>query len=162
MRAAVEEFERRRYGEIRKIMKEKGGRRVWDWNDGCIAKRLVEMGIDEIDPRDPNIVRRKRKSTARKRTGGEPWTASINIQYNHPSYELSPEENNLLVGKFCKTEPESPDRMEDIVEHPPTSRVSASRDSMENQSARVAKQACDQMLARQGEPIYNAHPRYMS
>ncbi|KAJ8105560.1 hypothetical protein ONZ43_g7381 [Nemania bipapillata] len=64
LKAAVEEYERRRYQEIRKIMKEKGGRRVWDWNDGSIAKRLVQMGVDEIDDRDPvKRTRRKRKST---------------------------------------------------------------------------------------------------
>ncbi|KAI3319681.1 hypothetical protein HD806DRAFT_525346 [Xylariaceae sp. AK1471] len=165
LKAAAEEWERRRYPEIRKIMKEKGGRRVWDWNDGSIAKRLVEMGVDELDRRDPvKKVRRKRKSTAQSKSGGEAWTACVNIQYNNDPRELTAEENDLLLEAFCKTEPESPthDHMEDITEPPSTSRASAARDSGESQSARVAKQACNQMLARQGEQLYNGHNRYMS
>ncbi|KAI1115742.1 hypothetical protein F5Y14DRAFT_113297 [Nemania sp. NC0429] len=74
LKDAVEEYERRRYAEIRRIMKEKGGRRVWDWNDGNIAKRLVQLGVDEIDNRDQvKKARRKHKSTVRQKAGGEPW-----------------------------------------------------------------------------------------
>jgi hypothetical protein len=146
-------------------MKEKGGRRVWDWNDGSIAKRLVEMGVDELDRRDPvKRVRRKRKSTAHAKSGGEAWTACVNTQYDNPPRELTAEENDLLLEAFCKTGPESVehDHMDDVTKTPPTSRVSTVRASAEKQSARVAKLACDQMLARQGEQVYNGHDRYMS
>ncbi|KAI0474714.1 hypothetical protein F4859DRAFT_504548 [Xylaria cf. heliscus] len=161
LKEANEEYERRRYQEIRKIMKEKGGRRAWDWNEGSIAKRLVQMGVDEIDDRDPvKKTRRKRKSTVRQKSGGEPWVGCVNIQYNSEPRELTAEENELLLEVFCKPEPESP--QPGAVEHPVIPNTNSDRDSNENPSARVAKQACDQMLARQGEHIYNGHNQYMS
>ncbi|KAJ8127651.1 hypothetical protein O1611_g5985 [Lasiodiplodia mahajangana] len=163
LKAAVEEYERRRYQEIRKIMKEKGGRRVWDWNDGSIAKRLVQMGVDEIDDRDPvKRTRRKRKSTVRQKSGGEPWVGCVNIQYNSEPRELTAEENNMLLETFCKTEPESPQSDQPMIDQPATSSTDGSRNSVENKSARVAKHACDQILANQGEHLYNGHNRYMS
>ncbi|TGJ88314.1 hypothetical protein E0Z10_g496 [Xylaria hypoxylon] len=161
LKDAAEEYERRRYPEIRKIMKEKGGRHVWDWNDGSIAKRLVQMGVDEIDQRDPiKRTRRKRKSTVRQKSGGEPWVGCVNIQYNSEPRQLTAEENDLLLDEFCKQDPES--LQDDITEHPATSDIDGDRDSGESQSARVAKQACDQMLARRGEHMYNGQNRYMS
>ncbi|KAI0452540.1 hypothetical protein F5B21DRAFT_516034 [Xylaria acuta] len=161
LKDATEEYERRRYQEIRKIMKEKGGRRVWDWNEGSIAKRLVQMGVDEIDNRDPvKKTRRKRKSIVRQKSGGEPWVGCVNIQYNSEPRELTAEENELLLEAFCKPEPDPP--RPDVAEHPVTSTTESDRDSGEEQSARVAKQACDQMLAGQGEHLYNGHNQYMS
>lgn len=143
-------------------MKEKGGRRVWDWNDGSIAKRLVQMGVDEIDHRDPvKRTRRKRKSTVRQKSGGEPWVGCVNIQYNAEPRQLSAEEDELLLEAFCKTEPESPGR-EEIPEHQATPCAGDDRDSGESQSARVAKQACNQMLSRRGEPLYHGQNHYMS
>ncbi|KAI1751881.1 hypothetical protein F4782DRAFT_540681 [Xylaria castorea] len=161
LRDANEEYERRRYQEIRKIMKEKGGRRVWDWNEGNIAKRLVQMGVDEIDDRDPiKKTRRKRKSTVRQKSGGEPWVGCVNIQYNSEQRELTAEENEILLEAFCKPDPGSP--RQEVTEHPITSNANSDRNSSENQSARVAKHACDQMLAGQGEHLYNGHNQYMS
>ncbi|KAI0402832.1 hypothetical protein F4802DRAFT_608430 [Xylaria palmicola] len=160
LKDAVEEYEQRRYSEIRKIMKEKGGRRVWDWNDGSIAKRLVQMGVDEIDDRDPvKRIRRKRKSTVHQKSGGEPWVGCVNIQYNDPR-ELTAEENEMLIEAFCKTEPESP-QLESIAEHPTSSRTDGDRDSAERQGARVARQACDQMITKGNQQLYNEHSRYM-
>ncbi|KAI0187894.1 hypothetical protein EV127DRAFT_410043 [Xylaria flabelliformis] len=161
LKDATEEYERRRYQEIRKIMKEKGGRRVWDWNEGNIAKRLVQMGVDEIDDRDPiKKTRRKRKSTVRQKSGGEPWAGCVNIQYNSEPRELTAEENELLLEEFCKPEPDSP--QPEAAQHLIPSNTDSDRDSSENPSARVAKQACDQMLARQGEHLYNGHNQYMA
>ncbi|KAI0444857.1 hypothetical protein F4803DRAFT_548685 [Xylaria telfairii] len=161
LKDATEEYERRRYQEIRKIMKEKGGRRVWDWNEGSIAKRLVQMGVDEIDDRDPiRKTRRKRKSTVRQKSGGEPWVGCVNIQYNNEPRELTVEENEILLEAFCKQEINSP--QPEITEHPVTPNTDDGRSSGENQSARVAKQACDQMLARQGEHLYNGHNQYVA
>lgn len=109
LKDAVEEYERRRYQEIRKIMREKGGRRVWDWNDGNIAKRLVQLGVDEIDNRDPiKKIRRKHKSTVRQKAGGEPWVGRVNIQYNSEPRELTTEEDEFLLQEFCKSESEPP------------------------------------------------------
>ncbi|KAI0912867.1 hypothetical protein F4823DRAFT_139328 [Ustulina deusta] len=162
LREAVEEYERRRYPEIRKIMKEKGGRRVWDWNEGSIAKRLVQMGVDEIDQRDPiKRTRRKRKSTARQKSGGEPWVGCVNLQYNAEPRQLTVEESELLLEAFCTTEPESP-QLEDVTEHPATSCTDDDKNFSESQSARVAKQACDQMLSGRGERLYSGRNRYMS
>ncbi|KAI0873796.1 hypothetical protein GGS24DRAFT_501381 [Hypoxylon argillaceum] len=182
LKAAVEEYERRRYQEIRKIMKEKGGRRVWDWNDGSIAKRLVQMGVDEIDDRDPvKRTRRKRKSTVRQKSGGEPWVGCVNIQYNSEPRELTADENEALLDAFCKPEPRSspmPSEHHHHHHHHDAAAAAAAaevvvvaaaacapadgRGSGENQSARVAKQACDQMIASQGEHLYNGHNRYMA
>ncbi|RWA15005.1 hypothetical protein EKO27_g1 [Xylaria grammica] len=161
LKDAVEEYERRRYPEIRKIMKEKGGRHVWDWNDGSIAKRLVQLGVDEIDHQDPiKRTRRKRKSTVRQKSGGEPWVGCVNIQYNSEPRQLSADEDELLLDAFCKQEPES--SQGDITEHLAPSDIDGDRDSGESQSARVAKQACDQMLSGQGEHMYNGQNRYIS
>lgn len=159
LKDAVEEYERRRYPEIRKIMKEKGGRRVWDWNDGNIAKRLVQLGVDEIDNRDPiKKIRRKHKSTVRQKAGGEPWAGCVSIQYNNEPRELTSEENELLLQEFCKTEPE-PSQPELVA-----SSTNGNRNSTQSQnpSARVAKQACGQMLSRQSEDLYTGHTQYMS
>ncbi|KAI0506940.1 hypothetical protein F5B22DRAFT_429157 [Xylaria bambusicola] len=162
LKEAAEEYERRRYPEIRKIMKEKGGRRVWDWNDGSIAKRLVQMGVDEIDQRDPiKRTRRKRKSTVRQKSGGEPWVGCVNIQYNPEPRQLSVEEDEMLLEAFCKTEPESP-RPEHVPEHRATSCTGGDKDTDDDPSARVAKQACDQMLSERGERFYNGQNRYMA
>ncbi|KAI1740297.1 hypothetical protein F4680DRAFT_115396 [Xylaria scruposa] len=161
LKDATEEYERRRYHEIRKIMKEKGGRRVWDWNEGNIAKRLVQMGVDEIDDRDPiKKTRRKRKSTVRQKSGGEPWAGCVNIQYNSEPRELTAEENELLLETYCKPEPESP--QPEAAQHSITSNTDSDRESSQNPSARVAKQACDQMLSRQGDHLYNGHNQYMA
>ncbi|KAF2969018.1 hypothetical protein GQX73_g4542 [Xylaria multiplex] len=161
LKDAIEELERRRYSDLRKIMKEKGGRYVWDWNEGSIAKRLVQMGVDEIDQRDPiKRTRRKRKSTVRQKSGGEPWVGCVNIQYNSEPRQLTVDENELLLEAFCKQEPESPQN--DIPEHPISSNIDSDRDSSESQSARVAKQACDQMLSGRDEHIYSRQNRYMS
>ncbi|KAI1425133.1 hypothetical protein F5Y12DRAFT_394955 [Xylaria sp. FL1777] len=161
LKEAAEEYERRRYPEIRKIMREKGGRRVWDWNDGSIAKRLVQMGVDEIDQRDPvKRTRRKRKSTVRQKSGGEPWVGCVNIQYNAEPRQLTMEENELLLEAFCKAAPESSQR-EDITEHPTTCN-NGDKGTGESQSARVAKQACDQMLSGRGEHLYGGQNGYMS
>ncbi|KAI1368364.1 hypothetical protein F5Y08DRAFT_296498 [Xylaria arbuscula] len=162
LKDAAEEYERRRYPEIRKIMKEKGGRRVWDWNDGSIAKRLVQMGVDEIDHRDPvKRTRRKRKSTVRQKSGGEPWVGCVNLQYNPEPRQLTIEENELLLEAFCKTEPESP-RQEDILDLQTTPCIDGAKESSESQSARVAKQACNQMLSGRSERLYNRQNRFIS
>ncbi|KAI1132749.1 hypothetical protein F5Y10DRAFT_185215 [Nemania abortiva] len=162
LKAAVEEYERRRYPEIRRIMKEKGGRKVWDWNDGSIAKRLVQLGVDEIDDRDPvKRTRRKRKSTVRQKSGGEPWVGCVNIQYNSEPRELTAEEDDMLLDAFCKPEPESPQSDQSMVDQPVPRTTDDNRNG-ENQSARVAKQACDQMIASQGDHMYNGHTRYIS
>lgn len=140
-------------------MKEKGGRRVWDWNDGNIAKRLVQLGVDEIDNRDPiKKIRRKHKSTVRQKAGGEPWAGCVSIQYNNEPRELTSEENELLLQEFCKTEPE-PSQPELVA-----SSTNGNRNSTQSQnpSARVAKQACGQMLSRQSEDLYTGHTQYMS
>ncbi|KAI1827118.1 hypothetical protein F4861DRAFT_432915 [Xylaria intraflava] len=167
LKAAVKEYERRRYPEIRKIMKEKGGRRVWDWNDGSIAKRLVQMGVDEIDHQDPvKRTRRKRKSTVIPKSGGEPWVGCSNIPFNEPR-ELTREENDLLLEAYCKTEPQPSEQShtDGAAEYPPASSAACNGGLNENQSARVAKQACDQYFASQSDQLYcgpNENTRYMS
>ncbi|KAI1172467.1 hypothetical protein F4777DRAFT_511460 [Nemania sp. FL0916] len=161
LKAAVEEYERRRYQEIRKIMKEKGGRRVWDWNDGSIAKRLVQMGVDEIDDRDATkITRRKRKSTVRQKSGGEPWVGCVNIQYSNELRELTAEEDEMLVQAFCKPEP---DTDQDMLDQPASSSANmGNTENYQGRSARVAKQACDEMIAEQNENLYRGQSRYMA
>ncbi|KAI2638387.1 hypothetical protein GGS21DRAFT_436430 [Xylaria nigripes] len=168
LKAAVKEYERRRYPEIRKIMKEKGGRRVWDWNEGSIAKRLVQMGVDEIDHQDPvKRTRRKRKSTVIQKSGGEPWVGCVNIPFNNEPRELTREENEILLDAYCKPEPEASERdhPDEIMDYPSTSSSNCNGAFGESRSARVAKQACDQYFDGPSEHVYcgqREHTQYVS
>lgn len=47
---ATEEYERNRYNEILKLMPKYGGMRRYTWKPQHIAKKLVDLGIDEFDP----------------------------------------------------------------------------------------------------------------
>lgn len=152
LKDAAEEYERRRLPEIRKIMKEKGGRRVWDWNDGNIAKRLVQLGVDEIDNRDSIKTRRKHKSTVRQKAGGEPWVGCVNIQYSDEPRELTTEEDELLLQAFCKTEPERP--------QPELVQSGTNGDRHSNIQSQSPSSCV--VLSRQSEDLYAGHSQYMS
>ncbi|KAI0391294.1 hypothetical protein F5Y17DRAFT_468316 [Xylariaceae sp. FL0594] len=152
LKLAVEEVDRTRYTKIREIMKEKGGRQVWDWNEGCIAKQLVMLGIDEVDNSCPRKVRRKRKYAARETSGGDTWTAAPNNAFNAEPRVLTQEEDEMILQGFS-----NPQMMGVAGNSPPASSPGPDR------STRVAKQACEQMMVRQGEQAYtNGHGQYVS
>jgi len=144
-------------------MKDKGGRRVWSWNEGCIAKQLAMLGVDEIVK--TGKVRRKRKYAARETTGGEAWTAVPNNPFNTEPRILTHEEDEILLQAFCKLDSASPppEQLAGVAANsPPASNPGANRSSCQSQSTRVAKQACEQMMARQDEQTYNGHDQYVS
>ncbi|KAI1338281.1 hypothetical protein F5Y15DRAFT_124413 [Xylariaceae sp. FL0016] len=151
LRQAAEEWERRRLTEIKKLMKDFGGYQAWEWREGHIAKRLVSLGIDEFDEDEPNKrPRRQRKNAVRKHSSASQWP--MHHLYDQPP-ELRPvtaEQEAFLLDEFCKPGPLSPepDMMQGVTEDGCLSRMSADRDPGEDQSARVAKQACDAMLAK--------------
>ncbi|KAI8626733.1 hypothetical protein F5Y19DRAFT_466230 [Xylariaceae sp. FL1651] len=171
LKEAVEEYERRRYPEIRRIMKEKGGCRIWDWRDGSIARALVSLGIDELDP-ETKKTKRKMKRTVTSATSGEPWKSSTIVPWLDQPRELTAEEEEALLDEFRPSSAElrslESDHMEDVIEYSPHSMRRASRDSGRAESANVAKQACKQMLDGQDEHPYvsapspSGHSQYMS
>ncbi|KAH9892946.1 hypothetical protein F4778DRAFT_301312 [Xylariomycetidae sp. FL2044] len=163
LRRAIEELERRRYTDVLKLMKEYGGCQVWDWKESNVAKRLVELGIDEFDPEDATKKpRRQRKNAVRKHSMSGPWVSThMHIPYEDDIRTVSSEqEKYFLELDFCKQEAESPgsDLMDGISEHPTPSRISADRDTGDNQSARVAKQVCDQVLGRRPQLLSSYGP----
>ncbi|KAI1816888.1 hypothetical protein GGS20DRAFT_148249 [Poronia punctata] len=162
LKAAVEKYERNRYSEIRRIMKEEGGRRVWDWNQGCIAKQLVMLGIDEIDHSFPKKVRRRRKHAVRESTGGEAWTACDNLQYNTQLRELTGQEEESIIESFYNPDTGSPRQVESMTEHLPASSSGGGRVPRRSQDVLVARQARDEMMSRQDEKLYGDQGRYGS
>ncbi|KAI2472525.1 hypothetical protein F4781DRAFT_444915 [Annulohypoxylon bovei var. microspora] len=166
LRRAVDELDRRRYSDIAKLMKEKyGGCQAWEWKDGHILKRLMELGIEEFDPEDVTKKprRKTRKAMNRRSTSKQSWVApNIPLSYGEDGRLISSEQENYILENYCKPDPDSPDpnAMHGVMEHPNPlpSRGSIDRDPGESRSERVAKQACEQLLSKSGNHVYGALP----
>ncbi|KAI1378690.1 hypothetical protein F4677DRAFT_453382 [Hypoxylon crocopeplum] len=164
LKRAVDELDRRRYSDLAKLMKEKyGGCQAWEWKDGHILKRLVDLGLEEFDPEDvTKKPRRKSKKAMSKRpVGKQSWPPpTVTLPYEEDNRTISSEQENYILERYCKPDPEflDPDAMHGVVEHPNplSTRGSTEKDSTETQSERVAKQACDQLLSK-SDHIYG-HP----
>lgn len=169
---AIEEYDKRRYIDILKIMKEKKGCRVWDWKPEHIAKRLSELGEEEYDPDlKPKKIRRRRKEIQREKGQPNLWAEpsppsavyderGLSLQTRN---NLSPEEEERLLEAFFEPEKESPEENPDAMDlsgpYPDSRRASAQQD---HHSERVAKHACDQMIAQQhseATPYYDSSSR---
>lgn len=156
-------------------MKEYGGCRAWEFSDVHVAKRLVELGLEEYDPEEPSKrVRRARKPSARRTTSvGGPWNHPGGYHHQphpQPIRTLTTEQEDHLIEQFCKPEPETPppesadDHMmtgDDRHHHQQQENDAAARAAAENDpgradSARVAKRACQQMFNKSTNPIYGA------
>ncbi|RYP59493.1 hypothetical protein DL769_008498 [Monosporascus sp. CRB-8-3] len=178
LRKAVEEVNKRRYHDIVKAMKEHGGCRAWDFNDGHVAKRLLELGLEEYDPEEPSkrVHRRVRKQAMRRASAGGPWgptaTTASSQGFGHEEglRTLTDEQEEHLIQQFCgpETKTPEPDMMTDVASAPSSSHDDANRAAGRDQgqvdSARVAKRACEQLFAKNGSAIYgnlpseNRHP----
>ncbi|KAI1324763.1 hypothetical protein F5Y16DRAFT_379869 [Xylariaceae sp. FL0255] len=165
LKAAVLEYEQRRYNEIKKIMKENGGCRVWDWNTGNIARRLVELDIEVLDDTESTSkLRRKRKSTVRKKTGGESWQPTTNGIHFESARRLTEAEEVHIRDEYGFKQEHMTPEADDT--HAMLQNLPIPRNNANNQSARVARQACDQMLRH--NTLYdntvpsNAHGHYTS
>ncbi|KAI1081921.1 hypothetical protein F5B20DRAFT_38540 [Whalleya microplaca] len=160
LKRAVEELDKRRYSDIAKLMKEYGGCQAWEWKDGHIVKRLVELGIEEFDPKDITKKPRRNKNAARKQSTGGPWAASsMPFAYQDPAHTVTSEQEDLILEQYCKAEPDTPEPNPIITENNNSqSRRSHERGSGESQSERVAKQACEQLLAKRSDQIYGNLP----
>lgn len=149
-------------------MKEKyGGCQAWEWKEGHILKRLVDLGIEEFDPEDvTKKPRRKSKKATSKRSSTKSWASpSSSLPYeedNRTISTISSEQENYILEHYCKPDPESsdPDVMNGVLEHPNTlpPKGSADGDPGESRSERVAKQACEQILSRRDDHVYGAVP----
>ncbi|KAI1766699.1 hypothetical protein GGR53DRAFT_518916 [Hypoxylon sp. FL1150] len=163
LKLATEEWDRRRHAEIAKIMKEKyGGCQAWEWKEAHIAKRMVELGLEEFDPEDvTKKPRRKSKKAMNKHrpTGKQQqWGApNATLPYEDTVYTLTTEQENYIISQYCKPEPDSPnlEALQGVLEHPSARGSPDHKYAGENQSERVAKQACEQLLAK-GDHIYGA------
>ncbi|RYP09500.1 hypothetical protein DL764_001279 [Monosporascus ibericus] len=178
LRKAVEEVNKRRYHDIVKAMKEHGGCRAWDFNDGHVAKRILELGLEEYDPEEPSkrIHRRVRKQATRRASAGGPWGSTATraspqgFGYEEGLRTLTDEQEEHLIQQFCKPETKTPepDMVTDVPRVPSSSHGDANRatgsDRGQVDSARVAKRACEQLFAKNGSAIYgnlaseNRHP----
>ncbi|OTA99401.1 hypothetical protein M426DRAFT_27551 [Hypoxylon sp. CI-4A] len=159
---AAEEVDRRRYTEIAKVMKEKyGGCQAWEWKEGHILKRLVDLGVEEFDPEDVTKKPRRKKKMMKRGISKQQWTTpSINLPFDEDGRTISSEQENYILDHYCKADPDSdPDAMHGMMEHSNfmLPRGSMERDAGESRSERVAKQACDQLLSK-NEHIYGAIP----
>ncbi|RYP77246.1 hypothetical protein DL771_001295 [Monosporascus sp. 5C6A] len=178
LRKAVEEVNRRRYHDIVKAMKEHGGCRAWDFNDGHVAKRILELGLEEYDPEEPGkrVHRRVRKQAARGASAGGPWgstattASSQELGYEEGLRTLTDEQEEHLIQQYYKPETKTPgpDMMTDVASTPSSSHDGANRATKREpgqvDSERVAKRACEQLFAKNGSAIYgnlpseNRHP----
>ncbi|KAI0103565.1 hypothetical protein F4814DRAFT_442705 [Daldinia grandis] len=115
LKRAVEELDRRRYSDLAKLMKEKyGGCQAWEWKEGHILKRLVDLGIEEFDPEDvTKKPRRKSKKAMSKRPNTKSWaTTGTALPYeedNRTISTISSEQENYILEHYCKPDPESSD-----------------------------------------------------
>ncbi|KAI1267784.1 hypothetical protein F5Y18DRAFT_424920 [Xylariaceae sp. FL1019] len=167
LKSATLEYEERKYAEIQKIMQEKGGCRAWEWKPSNIAKRLVELGIDELDDsQPPKIQRRRNKSTVRKKSEQEAYSGtSHSLKFLQQPRRLTEEQADRYLnagfddGFACKAEPDSEtEEIENGVDRPVECRNMIERYSNgDHQSLRVAKQACAQM-ARESPMYASAAP----
>ncbi|RYP13417.1 hypothetical protein DL767_010775 [Monosporascus sp. MG133] len=172
LRKAVEEVNKRRYHDIVKAMKEHGGCRAWDFNDGHVAKRILELGLEEYDPEEPSkrVHRRVRKQATRRSSADGPWgstaTRASPQGFGHEEglRTLTHEQEEHLIQQFCKPETKTPepDMMTDVARVPSSSHDDANRAAGRNpgqvDSARVAKRACEQLFAKNGNAIYGNLP----
>ncbi|RYO78470.1 hypothetical protein DL762_008682 [Monosporascus cannonballus] len=177
LRKAVEEVNKRRYHDIVKAMKEHGGCRAWDFNDGHVAKRVLELGLEEYDAEEPSkrVHRRTRKQATRRASAGGPWDTTITTNttttassqefgYEEGLRTLTDEQEEHLIHMFCKSETKTPepDMMTDVASVPPSSHDDANRgaerDPGQVDSARVAKRACEQLFAKNVSAIYGKLP----
>ncbi|KAI1844544.1 hypothetical protein JX266_009217 [Neoarthrinium moseri] len=160
---AAAEYDNNRYDGIIKIMKERNnGSMAWDWKPPHIIKRLVELGEEEYDPEGNGEKGRKsRKKKQSQRTQAITWNptpgSEANVLYDDEAMRrrarasLSVEEADMLFNNVWQPEmePEEPDLMqisepESSMRHP-----SAEQDMNQAHSERVAKQACQQLMAKQ-------------
>jgi hypothetical protein len=162
LREAVAEYDEKRYEGIVKIMKARGGCQLWDWKPCHVAKRLVELGEEDYDPKlDGKGARRRRKERKRQQElqGQQDHQAQPGLwnQYDeqgrgaHTTSRLTTEEEETLFERFYAGEDESPEpELMHIAEYEPAAgHAGIDQDVGHAQSSRVAKQACDQMIARQ-------------
>ncbi|KAI0473685.1 hypothetical protein GGR56DRAFT_545349 [Xylariaceae sp. FL0804] len=160
LKYAMEELEKRRYSDTLKLMKEYGGCRVWDWKEGHIAKRLVELGFDEFDADEANKkLRRQRKAAMRKSSDGGEQQQRAPGMGGPPT--VTSDQENYIMEQYCKPERESPEpggAMEGLPELPPLRGPSdqQQQESAQDQSSRVAKQACDSILAKTPGHMYGS------
>ncbi|KAH9993280.1 hypothetical protein F4779DRAFT_631890 [Xylariaceae sp. FL0662B] len=160
LKRAVEELDKRRYADIAKLMKEFGGCQAWEWKEGHIVKRLVELGIEEFDPKDVSKKPRRQKNAARKQSTSGPWTASsMPFPYQEQAHTVTSEQEDFLLEQYCKPDPDTPEPDPMVTGNlAAQSGRSNERSHGEAQSERVAKQACEQMLAKRGDQLYGNLP----
>jgi hypothetical protein len=141
-------------------MKEKKGCRVWEWKSEHIAKRLSELGEEEFDSEvKPKKIRKRRQELLRQRQQPNLWNqpSPPSVMYDDQGLsletrvKLSAEEEEQLLSHLFMPEPASPDGdLMDISESLPSSRRASNQQELSQaQSERVAKQACEQLIARQ-------------
>ncbi|KAK6074166.1 hypothetical protein SCUP515_06556 [Seiridium cupressi] len=166
--AALEEYDERRYFDIIKIMKEKGGCRAWNWRPEQVATRLVELGEEESHV-STKITRKRREELLRQRQNPNLWAqpSPPSALYDEQGLSvqtrgnLSAEEEEQLFTRLFVPESESetsdPDLMDTTESDPASGRTNVQRGLSEAHSGRVAKQACEQLLAQQHQasPYYN-------
>ncbi|KAI2604693.1 hypothetical protein GGR54DRAFT_450614 [Hypoxylon sp. NC1633] len=166
LRNAVDEIDQRRYADIVKLMKEKfGGCQAWEWKEGHIRKRLVELGFEELDHEDitKKPRRKSKKAMARRSAKQQSWghSAVTLSPYEEDNHTLTSEQENYILEHYCKPDPPIPnaDAMHGIMDHSNTVPATGGteRDIGESQSERVAKQACDQLLSKRSDHLYGSH-----
>ncbi|KAI0178826.1 hypothetical protein GGR52DRAFT_578982 [Hypoxylon sp. FL1284] len=175
LRLATEDVDRRRYAEIAKVMKEKyGGCQAWEWKEGHILKRLVDLGIEEFDPEDVTKKprRKSRKVPTKQRPTGnkQAWAVAPNnmsLPYEEDARTFSSEQENYIMEHYCKPEPDYivPDAIQGVAEHPyaPMAALgSPDKDSWEHQSERVAKHECEKLLAESALSMDSGYHSHMS
>ncbi|KAI0126532.1 hypothetical protein BJ170DRAFT_409826 [Xylariales sp. AK1849] len=121
---AVNEYDRKRHEMILKIMKEKGGCVFWDWKPPIIAKRLIELGEEEYNPRgNGKKARRAREALMSQQSTDNLWNAQLppNAIYDDEGMciqtrvTMTSEEEDLLIQTLIESEPESPDQEPELI-----------------------------------------------
>lgn len=156
---------------ILQIMKKLGGCRVWEWKDFNIIKRMAELGMEEFNAEgDGKKARKSRQKAQHRQSEANLWPPPPNAMYDEEGSSmqtqatLTSEDEDQLFQNFFKIEAESPgpDLMQGISdEEPPLPHASADRDMNQSHGERVARNACDQMIAlhqRNNNQFFSRHP----
>ena len=122
---AAKEYDNNRYNEILKLMPKHGGMRRYTWKPVHIAKKLVDLGVDEFDPETKGKKPKCRpKSASRRQTQAttpnlydpsllqQPSTSYAppqEMEYAQPQ-RMSPEDLEIMFQSFhCDDSEDSPE-----------------------------------------------------
>ncbi len=162
-----------KYERMAKRMNESGGAMAWEWKSEHVEAMLVKLGFEEVTVDEKTKLRKRKRSVQNKQAatslahpGAMAWGPDRGLpQLRQQQQQLSPEDQNRLdqqqEQKYWNYEE---DAMHDTdsnntaaeLKPPPEKKRTPLKEGSSNktpatseqESARVARQACDQLILR--------------